>query len=148
MLLPLTLINLVWSATPARGRTFPRLLLPLAVLVASATWLLSFAGAWFFAVAAVTAVLVTGVRVAWRRGRGSQLIHQLLRRVGTLSVCALLVLAVAVQTPWMSHERVSTTDGPVTGYIVDDEPGFVKVLTENRDIIIDTADVTGRELLD
>ena len=73
----------------------------------------------------------------------------LFHSVGTVSVCVLLVMAVAVQTPWMSHERVETGTSSVTGYVIEDEPGFVKLLTEDRELtLIDTADVTGRELLD
>lgn len=149
VLTPISVIGLVWPLITPRVQSLPLLLLPLALSVASVTWFVTFREWWFLALAAVTSAGVIGGRLLWKKGTGRKVIVQVHKRVGTLAVLALLVLAVAVQTPWMSHERITTTGGTVDGYVLGDEPGFLRVLTDDRDVIIfNTSDVKSRELLD
>ncbi|WP_181698172.1 hypothetical protein [Nocardia sp. GTS18] len=59
---------------------------------------------------------------------------------------AALVLAATVQVPWVSLEEIATKNGVVRGYVVENPPGYLKVLLEQEReiVIVDTADVTGR----
>jgi hypothetical protein len=69
--------------------------------------------------------------------------------VGPTPLLAALVLAVLVRTPWVPLERIETGDGVVLGYVVDSEPGFHKVLTEEERelLILSDAEVDRREEL-
>jgi hypothetical protein len=71
------------------------------------------------------------------------------RRIGLTALLAALVLAVLVRTPWVPLERIETGDGVVLGYVVDSEPGFHKVLTEEERelLILSDAEVDRREEL-
>lgn len=149
VLVPFSLVNLAWPPTPDRRWRISHLLFPLSVLVAATTWFITFPDPWFLATAVVTAAVLVTLRLVWRHGAGHRVVLQFFHRIGTVTVGAILVLAVAVQTPWMSHERISTVDGPVTGYVLEVESGFVKILTDDREVVIFTTDeVTARRLLD
>lgn len=80
-------------------------------------------------------------------------LHVSLAKVGThvgiLVGVALLVIASAIDTPWVENERIETTSGVVEGYVLDASPGFLKVMTDDREILILTdSEVTSRTILE
>ncbi|GAA4804147.1 hypothetical protein GCM10023353_03270 [Tomitella cavernea] len=51
-----------------------------------------------------------------------------------------------MQTPCVPLERIATTDGEVTGYVLSVDSGFVNVLTEDREfLILPSGEVLSRE---
>lgn len=65
--------------------------------------------------------------------------------VGWVAGMAVLLVAAFVQTPWVPHERIATTDGILTGYVLQVEPGYLNVLTDAHEFVILTdADVRSR----
>jgi hypothetical protein len=97
----------------------------------------------------VIAVLVVLARLFWRHGPVHRVTEIAVRRIGLTALLAALVLAVLVRTPWVPLERIETGDGVVLGYVVDSEPGFHKVLTEEERelLILSDAEVDRREEL-
>ncbi|MCU4295587.1 hypothetical protein D3I60_00565 [Brevibacterium permense] len=150
VLLPLAFIELIWPAVDlGRGRTLSELLFPAALLAASVTWLLSFRSLWFVVGALGVGILVVLLRLLWREGVGHDLVGRLLRRLGIASVVGFLVLAVFVDTPWMAHEEITVDGQTHTGYVLTAEAGFIRVLTDEREVlIISSSAITGRGILD
>lgn len=74
----------------------------------------------------------------------------LTRRAGLIGVIGLLLIAAAVDTPWMSRETIVTTTGEFDAYVLEVEPGFLKVLTtDGRPFeIIDSSLVVSRTVTD
>ena len=95
------------------------------------------------------AALVIAARLFWDHGMVVRIVDALLRRVGVTALVAALALAAIVDTPWVPLERITVEDEVMTGYVLDSQPGFHKVLTE-RDhelLIVNDDDVTHREEL-
>jgi len=135
LLLPLAVLGAVW---PLSGRPFAASsLLLLTTLVAASASLVASFGLWWPLVAAalLTASLVT-MRLVWRHGVGRRTVVVLTRSTSAVAVGGLLVLAAIVDTPWMSHERLDLADGALSGYVLEVEPGFVRVLTDERELVI------------
>lgn len=103
---------------------------------------------WIFATAAVlTIVFVTFAKVS----RAHQW-HLHLSKVGThLGIVvgiALLIVAATIDTPWMEQERIDTKTELINGYVLEASPGFLKVMTVEREILIlPDSEVTGREIV-
>lgn len=73
----------------------------------------------------------------------------LLRRVGALTVAGFLALAIVVDTPWMPRERIAVGDEVIQGYVLTAEAGFIRVLTDERDVaIVNSSEVTSRTIID
>ncbi len=69
--------------------------------------------------------------------------------VGILVGTALLIVASTIDTPWVENERIETTSGTIEGYVLEAVPGFLKVMTDDREILILTdSEVTSRTILD
>ncbi|MFB7877181.1 MULTISPECIES: hypothetical protein [unclassified Nocardia] len=107
---------------------------------------------WWVPVVAVLVGAVLAALVLPRRDRRehSRFAHWFLRSSLLIVTVAALILAAVVQDPWVSLERIHTRDGVLEGYVMENPPGFLKVLLERgREIVIlDIADVTGREEVD
>ena len=147
-LLPVSVIGALWPFGGGR-RTSSALLLA-ATMVAATVALVSTEHAWWVLTgAAVIAVLVVLARLFWRHGPVHRVTEIAVRRIGLTALLAALVLAVLVRTPWVPLERIETGDGVVLGYVVDSEPGFHKVLTEEERelLILSDAEVDRREEL-
>ncbi|MFZ1381243.1 MAG: hypothetical protein WAS54_00465 [Scrofimicrobium sp.] len=71
-------------------------------------------------------------------------------RTGTILVVCILVLSVGVTTPWNPKEEITLADGSVIyGHVIEVEPGFVKVLDEDRKVkILTSGEVSQRETVD
>ena len=149
VLFALSFVELIWPAVPRKAWSFSLLLFPAALLVAALTWMGSFGDVWFILLILGTAGAVVLIRLLWRRGIGHESMTELFRRVGVLAVGALLVLAVAVETPWMSREKIVTADETFYGYVLEAEAGFIRVLTEDREVLIfNSSDVASREIVE
>ncbi|MEV0184710.1 hypothetical protein AB0I54_36350 [Streptomyces sp. NPDC050625] len=69
------------------------------------------------------------------------------RHLGLLAAAAMLFGAATVRTPWVPLERIELRGGTdMHGYVLQAEPGFLKVLTEHRRhlLILPDRDVSAR----
>ncbi|MEV0058288.1 hypothetical protein [Nocardia sp. NPDC050718] len=106
---------------------------------------------WVLIVAGVLALVLFGLlRAGKRNPQGAKFAHWFVGSSALIVTGAALILAATVQVPWVSREHIETKTGLVDGYVMENPPGFLKVLREDgREIvIIDTADVTGRTEID
>ena len=63
-----------------------------------------------------------------------------------LAGIAILVVAALIQTPWVPLERIETTDGMLSAYVLSVDSGYLNVLTEDHEFkIIISADVLSRD---
>lgn len=70
----------------------------------------------------------------------------LLASIVWLIPAAALVLAAVIPTPWLPEERIVTVDGPVRGYVLSVDSGYLNVLTDDQEfVILLTSDVISRE---
>ncbi|GAA1324062.1 hypothetical protein ACFSWE_13935 [Leucobacter albus] len=149
LLLPFALVRALW---PLSGHGTPSLsgvLAAIALVTVAVVWVRTFNSWWVVIGAAVLAALLAAARLIWRRGVGRTVVIGVLRSAGVLAVVGLLGLAVVVDTPWMSKERLATADGPLDGWVLEVQPGFVKLLTEERDVhVLLTGDIVERELVE
>jgi hypothetical protein len=84
---------------------------------------------WWVPVGAVAlSVVLVLLERAHRHPRLRDPIAFLMRRSGVSVVVVALVVAAVVATPWVPLERVETTGGAHDYYVVDTQPGFLKVL--------------------
>ena len=60
----------------------------------------------------------------------------LMARVGWVAGVAVLLIAALVQTPWVPHEQIETTDGTVNGYVLSVDSGYLNVLTDDHKFVI------------
>ncbi|MEU6258519.1 hypothetical protein [Streptomyces sp. NPDC047043] len=70
------------------------------------------------------------------------------RHLVALVGLAMLLGAATISTPWVPMERIETQDGKeLQGYVMQAEPGFLKVLTEHERklLILTDQDVRARE---
>jgi hypothetical protein len=124
-------------------------LLPAIALVTTATYVWSFHAWWLppaaLLVGAVFLGLQRGARPGGRRRRAAIWAGH---HLGTLLVTALLVGAATVSTPWVPLERIGLRGGTeLRGYVMQAEPGFLKVLTasDRRFLILTDSAVTSRK---
>ncbi|WP_147453961.1 hypothetical protein [Tessaracoccus antarcticus] len=67
-------------------------------------------------------------------------------RASAVAGAAVLVLAAFLQTPWVPHEVIGTTDGTITGYVLSVDSGYLNVLTDDHVfVILLSSDVTSRK---
>ena len=131
--LPLLIAGYLWG--PREHRTVVLVLSALGVVVSVA--LTSSFGSWWLpaGAAAVFAVIAVIRRLPPQR----PLRHALavaMARVGWVAGVGVLILAALGQTPWVPHEVIETTGGTISGYVLSTEPGFLNVLTDEREFAI------------
>lgn len=66
-----------------------------------------------------------------RRGTGA-----LMTRIGWVAAVGALLVAALVQTPWVPREQIDTTAGPVIGYVLSVDSGYLNLLTDQHDFVI------------
>lgn len=118
-----------------------------AVLAVAAGALTRTFGYWWLPLAILAVCIVIGLdEILRRRGRSRDFVLVAVRRVGTASVIAFLILAAIVRTPWTPEERIVAKSGDLTGYVLDTESGYLKVLESgDRKIrIVLTSNVVSR----
>lgn len=91
---------------------------------------------WPIALTAVLAAAITVFVILVHRGRMLQLLDTVSRRVGTVFIVVLLVLAVVVTTPWNPREEIGLKDQVVNGHVIETSPGFLKILTDDREVLV------------
>ncbi len=140
--LPLLIAGYLWG--PRDHRTVVLLLSVLGVVVSVA--LTSSFGIWWLPAGA--AAVFAAIAVSRRLPPQRPLRHALavaMARVGWVAGVGLLLLAALGQTPWVPHEVIETTNGTVSGYVLSIEPGFLNVLTDEREFtIVVSGDVLSR----
>ena len=66
--------------------------------------------------------------------------------VGGVAAVAILLVAAFVQTPWVPHEQIVTAHGPISGYVLSVDPGYLNVLTDEHEfLILNSSDVLSRK---
>ena len=104
-------------------------------------------GRWWLPVAAV-AVLVSFMLIR-RLPRDHPLRRTwwaVVMRASGVAAAAVLVIAAFLQTPWVPHEQIETTDGTISGYVMSVDSGYLNVLTDDhRFMILISGDVISRK---
>ncbi|KAM9861606.1 hypothetical protein ACI1US_02508 [Leucobacter sp. BZR 635] len=155
VLLPFALLRALWplsghGSSGGHGTlSLSGVLAAIALVTVAVVWVRTFNSWWVVIGAVVLGGILLAARLIWRRGVGRRVVLGVLRSAGALAVVGVLGLAVAVDTPWMSKERIDAGDGPFEGWVLEVQPGFVKVLTEERDVLVlFTGDIVERELVE
>ncbi|MFC4376564.1 hypothetical protein ACFO5K_20935 [Nocardia halotolerans] len=150
VLLPEALIHQIRLGRP-RWTNAGNLAWLIVVLLFTVSLLWTFRLWWVLGVAAVVgAALYLLLRAGKKDPEGSRFAHWFVTSSALIVTLAALILAATVQVPWVALEHIHTEHGLVKGYVLENPPGYLKVLldAEREIVIIDTADVTGREEID
>lgn len=93
---------------------------------------------WMLIIVGVVGALVIALQARARRDPEGRLFAvSVLHRSGVVAILAMLAAAAIVRMPWAPLERIETRDGTVIGYVLENPPGFLKVLTDDdREIVI------------
>lgn len=150
VMLPVTVGALIWPSRATGGnRTLTGMILPAVLVAATVTWMNTYRQWWLPVVAVLIGVVFVVLRLAVHHGIAHDVSVTLTRRIGVVGVIGVLVMATVVSTPWMEHERFTTADGTMTGYVLNVESGYVRVLTEDRDVVIlDSDEIRKRTILE
>lgn len=143
IVMPLILFGGLWAPRGHRGVLLLLaalgLMLTVALTFSFRSWWLPPAIALLFAALALT-----------RRLRGDNS----LRRAATIAVTSvgwvapvgLLLVAALVPTPWVPLEQIETTNGPIAGYVLSVDSGYLNILTDQQKfMILISGDVISRE---
>ena len=142
VVLPLLIAAALWGAPGRR----PALILLAALSTVLLVALTVSFHSWWLPPAALVLLAVFALihrLPAEHRVRGAT--ARVMARVGVVTGLAVLLVAAFVQTPWVPHERIVTTDRTITGYVLSVDPGFLNVLTDDHEfVILVSADVLSR----
>ena len=140
---PLLIAALIWGE---KERRLVMLLSAVVSLVILVTVTASFGSWWLPLAAAVVLASFVIVRRFPERNAVRQVFTGGVLRAGGLVGAAVLVIAAFLQTPWVPHELIETTDGSISGYVMSVDSGYLNVLTEDHEfLIIISADVISRK---
>ena len=138
LVLPLALFRLYWLSRHKRfGSAMTDVFLAVAIIATMFVLYRSEKIWWPFIVGLLlaAALLITS-RVYRANAEAREFFSLVGKHVGRVVVVALMFLAVFVTTPWMPHETIVTDDGKITGYVLESSPGFLRVLTDDREVLI------------
>lgn len=167
VLLPLVVLSLVWP-TPGESRWSLAPMLFATVLTAIAVSRVVSSHSWWLPIGVL--VLAGGLTAVYRRWSGV-LEHRFVvlgkRSLNVAILLAVLGLAATIDTPWLEREQIVVTPttveqlfvdgseaatgrtGTLTGYVLEVQHGFVRVLTDGRDVtILRTDQVVSREVIE
>ncbi len=131
--LPLLLSAYLWGP---RGRRPVVKLLSTIALVTLVALTVSFHSWWLPpATSAVLAAFAMMRRLSVQR-RVRHAAMGAMARVGWVVEVAVLLIAALVQTPWVPHERIETTHGTLTGYVLSVDSGYLNILTDSHEFVI------------
>lgn len=150
ILLPIVVFRMLRIRKTAQPSTIVKNLFIIAGLVSTQYVLIRSFEMWWPLI--VAGILFIGLLVAnrvWATGSGHVFMSNLGKHTGTLLVVSLVLLGLLVDTPWMPRESIQTKGGEVTGHVLETTPGFLKVLTDEREVlIIIDSDVQSRETIE
>lgn len=149
VLLPLVLLRIFWPAPAHRGQLAISTVLAAAVLIAVAfAMTVTYRNPWTLIGIAAMAALFVLLRL-FAHGRLHRVVNLIGERIALIAILGILVLAAVNDTPWMGEEQITTRDAVIDGYVLEEAPGFLHVLTEDREVlIVPTDDVVARRLID
>ncbi len=131
--MPLLAAEYLWGRRGRRTAVLLVFVLALATLIALT---LSFR-MWWLPLATVAALAVIALtRRLPPRSAARRVLVATVARVPAVAGTAVLLIAAFVQTLWVPLERIETTDGVVTGYVLSVDSGFLNVLTTDHDFVI------------
>ncbi|MFV8132220.1 hypothetical protein [Streptomyces syringium] len=137
------------SRRPARPGLKSGILLLLGALVPLSAYIWSFHAWWLLLTALAVGIALFAIGYGTKTdGRLQLLALGAGRRLGLLILVGWLVAAATVKTPWVPLERIDLRNGAhLRGYVLQAEPGFLKLLTEHhREFrILTDQEVTSRE---
>lgn len=150
ILLPLVLLRILWPLPHHRGSlAVTTLLAALVLAVIAVAMTVTYRNPWTLLGAVAVGAAVAGVRLFAHNARLREFADALTGRIALIAGIGVLLLAVLDDTPWTEREQIVTKTGVLTGYVLDEAPGFLHVLTDGRAVlIIPTADVAARTGLD
>ncbi len=166
VLLPLVVLSLVWP-TPGESRWALAPMLFATVLTAIAVSRVVTSRSWWLPVGVL---VIGGGLVAVYRRWSDVLEHRYVvlgkRGLNVAILLAVLALAATIDTPWLEREQIEVTPtavedvldssardgaadtGMLTGYVLQVQQGFVRVLTVDRDVVIlRTGQVVSRQVV-
>ncbi len=135
--LPVALFRDYWLASRKVTRSRIKNAFLIVALIAMVYVLIRTMEMWWVAIAvvAVSVALVLFSRVAKHVG-WNQDIARFGAHIGGILALSLVLIAATIDTPWVAEEYIETTDGIINGYVLETEPGFVKIMSEQREILI------------
>lgn len=109
----------------------------------------SFSMWWVVIVAAVLSAALIVASIVWTKGMAHNTLMRIAKSLGLVTILTILYLAVAVNTPWIPQEIIETDATVHYGYVLDADPGFLRVLTDDREVLLlPDQDVISRTLVD
>lgn len=104
---------------------------------------------WVLASAVILALgLIVSSRLAKKKG-WSRGLARIGTHLGIVVGVLLLVVATTIETPWVEEELIETKDESFYGYVLDSDPGFLKIMTVDREIVImPDSNVISRTIVD
>ena len=143
IVLPLLIATFLWSSSGHRATVLLATTLSSVTLIALTVsfkiWWLPLATAAVFGVFALTRALPVK---HWLR----RMFGVAMAGVGGVTAVAVLIVAAFIQTPWVPHEAIMTTHGPVSGYVLSVDSGYLNVLTDEHEfVILNSSDVISRK---
>ena len=148
--LPLAIYRDYWLSKRDLGKTRANNWFIIVVLLATAYVLTRTLHMWWVIVwsVALTALLILVSKLAKRKGWRRQ-VARLGTHVGIVIGVALLAVASTVDTPWVEREQIVLQEETIYGYVLDSDPGFLKIMTDDREILITPdSDVVSRTIMD
>ncbi|MGW4352960.1 hypothetical protein ACWELJ_12830 [Nocardia sp. NPDC004582] len=127
-----------WRLGMPTFRNAGNLVMLIIVVLFGAVLLITFRLWWMLIIAGVIGALMIALLATGHRGpEGRRFALFVMHRSGLVAILAMLVTAAIVRVPWAPLERIETRDGTVIGYVLENPPGFLKVLTDDdREIVI------------
>ncbi len=150
VLLPLFALRVLWPTDRHRGTiTVSTVLGAVTLATIALSMTVTFHNPWTLIGALVVGLLFVALRLWSRRGTVHDLLIRASRRVWLLTAAGVLVLAAVNDAPWMGEELIHTDSGVIDGFVLEAEPGFLHVLTHDREVVIvPDSEVHSRELVD
>ncbi|MDJ0312569.1 hypothetical protein [Arthrobacter sp. H35-D1] len=143
VVLPLLLATYLWSSGGHRATVLLATTLGSVTLIALTV---SFKIWWLPAATAAVFVAFVLIRKVSVKHLVRRLFARAMASVGWVAAAAVLLVAAFVQTPWVPHEQIKTTNGAVSGYVLSVDSGYLNVLTDEHEfVILNSSDVLSRK---
>lgn len=135
--LPLGIFREYWLAKHGLTRTRANNWFTMVALIATSYVLIrTFHIWWVFLVAAVLTAMIIGIALLSKHYHWHLQLSKIGKHVGILVGVALLFVASTIDTPWVENELIETKTEVINGYVLEASPGFLKLMTQEREILI------------